>query len=137
MLDQNITFDVLGSNQVFVRLAAASMALVFLYSALTKSIYYQDALAEFRDLGLPAVAVALPAVLALQFFGGIALITGIFDRPAAFALAVFTALATAVGHRIASTDRQERIRNRTTILEHLAIVGGLVAFTFRPETVPT
>lgn len=122
-----------GSDPLVIRLIGACLAAVFLHSAVTKALDRRAAVSEFADTGIQFAPVALPAVIALQLFGSVALLAGVFDRVAALALAVFTIAATLVGHRVAGLHGAERRHKWTTVLEHLAIVGGLLPFASRPD----
>ncbi|MEM7060975.1 MAG: DoxX family protein [Pseudomonadota bacterium] len=88
-----------GSDPLAIRLTGACLAAVFLYSAVTKALDRRAAVAEFADIGIPFATVALPAVVALQLLGGVALVIGVLDRIAAPTLAAFTVAAALACHR--------------------------------------
>ena len=114
----------LGSWMILV--ARLCLAIVYLVSGVHKGVYYQKAVAEFRSAGIPAIGLFLPLTIALHLLAPLALITGVFAREAAVALALFTVLATVKVHafwRMSGTQRLDRSR---IALAHLAVVGGLI-----------
>jgi len=119
-------------------IARLCLAAVFLYSGAAKLIFWSGGLEEFSALGLPVPVLALTATIVLQLGAGTALAIGWCSGPAALALAAFTVAATLVGHPFWTFQGADFHRQLTTALEHLAIVGGLVAIAatgsgpFRP-----
>ena len=103
------------------------LAAVFLYSGATKLLFWSGGMEEFAALGLPLPALALGATIVLQLGAGTALAIGWRSGPAALALAAFTVAATLVGHPFWTFDGADFHRQLTIALEHLAIVGGLLA----------
>ena len=102
---------------------------VYLYSGAVKLVGWQAAISEFALLGLPVPAVAVAATVAVQLLGGLAIAVGWQFRAAAAALAVFTVVATLIGHPFWAFAGVEFQRQLTTALEHLAIVGGFLLLT--------
>lgn len=107
--------------------ARICLAAVFLYSGTTKAAFWSAGLQEFGALGLPLPAALLAATIAVQIGAGLALAVGWRTELAALALAAFTILATIIGHPFWTFEGADLHRQLTTALEHLAIVGGLVA----------
>jgi putative oxidoreductase len=109
--------------------ARICLSLVFLFSCVHKTIWYQSAVDEFRMANVPIINVTLPATIALQFGGSIGLVFGLYVTEFALALALFTLLATERAHgfwRFAGADRLERGR---TALANLAVIGGLLVLS--------
>ena len=107
-------------------MARLCLAAVFLYSGSTKLIQWQAAISEFEGLGLPLPAVVVVLTVAVQLLGGLAVALGWKVRFAALALAAFTVIATLIGHPFWSFEGPEFQHQLTTVLEHLAIVGGFL-----------
>jgi len=116
-----------GASGAWFLAARLSLAAVFLYSGATKLLFWSGGIGEFAALGLPTPALALTATIALQLGAGTALAIGWRSGPAALALAAFTVAATLIGHPFWTFEGADFHRQLTTALEHLAIVGGLVA----------
>ena len=107
--------------------ARLCLAAIFLYSGATKLIFWSAGMGEFAALGLPTPALALAATIIVQIGAGLALATGWRSKVAALALAAFTIVATLIGHPFWTFEGADFHRHLTTALEHLAIVGGLIA----------
>lgn len=107
--------------------AQAMLAAVFLFSGITKAFMPDQAVAEFAALGLPVPEVVVAAVALFQLGAGALLLFGLWVVPAALALAGFTLAATLIGHPFWRGDATTMIHEATAALEHLAIVGGLIA----------
>jgi putative oxidoreductase len=120
-----------ASTDGILLVARLCLAAVFLYSGVTKLIGWQAAIAEFAGLGIAAPPFAVAATVAVQLLGGLAVALGWRTRPAAFALAAFTIIATFIGHPFWTFDGADFQRQLTTALEHLAIVGGFLALAAR------
>jgi putative oxidoreductase len=106
--------------------ARVCMASVFIFSGATKFLGWPLTIAEVEQLGVPLPWITAVATVAVQVIGGFAIALGWCFRSAAASLAVFTFVATLVGHRFWAFDGAEFHRQLTTALEHLAIVGGFL-----------
>jgi putative oxidoreductase len=114
-----------GASGGWLLAARLCLAAVFLYSGATKLVFWSDAIDEFAALSLPMPALA--GTIALPLGAGMVLSVGWRSGPAALVLAAFTIAATLIGHPSWAFDGANFHRQLTTALEHLAIVGGLVA----------
>ena len=106
--------------------ARLCLAGVYLVSGVHKGLYYQKAVDEFRDAGIPAVGLFLPMTIALHLLAPIALISGILAREAALALAAFTVIATVKVHGFWRMSGTQRLARSRVAMAHLAVVGGLI-----------
>ena len=109
-----------------ILLARVCLAGVYLVSGVHKGVWYQKAVAEFQMAEMPAISFFLPLTIALHLSGGMALVSGIYAREAALALAFFTVLATIKVHRFWRMSGQERLDGSRVAMGNLAIVGGLM-----------
>lgn len=116
-----------GPSTAGLLAARLCLAAVFLYSGVTKLIFWSAGIEEFAALGLPMPTLVLAATIALQTGAGLALALGWQSKPAALALAAFTVVATLIGHPFWAFEGIDFRRQFTTALEHLAMVGGLAA----------
>jgi putative oxidoreductase len=103
-----------GASGALFLAARLCLAAVFLYSGAAKLLFWSGGIEEF-------------ATIVLQLGAGTALAIGWRSGPAALALAAFTVAATLVGHPFWAFDGADCHRQLTIALEHLAIVGGLLA----------
>lgn len=109
-----------------ILIARLCLATVFVVSGVHKGVWYRKAVEEFRDAGVPAIGFFLPLTIALHILAPIGLITGIYVRVAASALALFTMVATLKVHCFWRMGGQERLERSRIVLANLAIVGGLI-----------
>ncbi len=109
-----------------VLLARICLAGVFLVSGVHKAVWYQKAAAEFQMARVPVIALFLPLTIGLHLLGGMALVTGVYAREAALALAIFTLAATIRVHCFWRMSGQERLERSRIAMGNLAIVGGLI-----------
>jgi uncharacterized membrane protein YphA (DoxX/SURF4 family) len=105
----------------------AALASPFLASGLLKLVDWNSALAEFAGLGIWAPQFTVAAVILTQICGSLLLLTSRGAWLGAGMLAVFTMLATLIAHPFWLLEGADRVRQLTTFLEHVAIVGGLAA----------
>ena len=102
------------------QLGRTLVALLFVLAGIGKVLGPQPFLAHMAAHGVPGLL--LPAVVALEILGGLAVLTGVLLRPAATALACFS-LATALVFHLDWADHVER----TMFFKDIAIAGGLFA----------
>ena len=105
----------------------AALASPFLASGLLKLLDWNSALAEFAGLGIWAPHITVATVILTQIGGSLLLLTNRGAWLGAGILAVFTMLATVIAHPFWLLEGADRVRQLTTFLEHVAIVGGLGA----------
>lgn len=76
----------------------------------------------FGSIGLPVPMVTAVLVTAVELLGGIAILVGLFTRPVAYLLAVFTVATAFIGHGDFSVAG-----NDIHFMKNLAIAGGFLA----------
>jgi putative oxidoreductase len=99
------------------------IAVIFVKSGVEKIGTYAGTQAYMDAAGVPGAL--LPAVIALEVLGGLALVVGYRTRIVAVALAAFTALAGFLFH--GSPDQMQQLM----FLKNLAIAGGLLILAAR------
>jgi putative oxidoreductase len=99
------------------------LAAMFLLAGLPKIGAYTGTQAYMASAGVPGAL--LPAVIAIEVLGAVALIVGYRTRLAAFLLAGFTVLAALLFHR--APDQMQQVM----FLKNLAIAGGLLILVAR------
>jgi putative oxidoreductase len=107
-------------------LARICLAAVFLWSGVDKLVDWKGGRAEMVTLGLPVPSLDLAATIVCQIAGGLMVALGLWTRLGACLLLAFTFFATLLGHRVHSLSTANDQRELTTILEHLAIIGGFL-----------
>jgi putative oxidoreductase len=102
------------------------LAAVFLVSAIHKAVWYQRAVEEFQQAGIPLIRITLPATITLHTFAPIAIIAGVYVVEAALALAVFTIVATVKVHNFWAMQGVQRLIISRVAMANFAVVGGLL-----------
>ncbi len=103
-----------------------SVAVVFLVSGLHKGIYYQKAVAEFRNAGIVLPRLTLPSTIALHISASVCILCGFWARESALALALFTIVATLKVHAYWRLPEEQRLDRSRVAAGNLAITGGLL-----------
>lgn len=116
-----------GASGAWLLAARLCLAAAFLHSGAAKLLFWSGGIEAFAALGPPMPALALAATIVLQLAAATALAIAWRSGPAVLALAAFTLAATLVGHPFWAFDGAAFHRQLTIALEHLAIVGGLLA----------
>ncbi|WP_432472577.1 DoxX family protein [Amphritea sp. HPY] len=100
-------------------LARIGLASIFIMAGLNKIGGYEGTAGYMESMGVPSIL--LPAVIALEVLGGIAIVAGFLTRLAAFGLAVFS-LAAALLFHLNFADQMQFI----LFWKNIAIAGGFM-----------
>lgn len=95
------------------------LSLIFILAGWQKITGYEATLQYMQAFGVPGFL--LPLVILTELGGGLAILTGVFTRAAALALAGFSIVAALIFHANFADDVQ-----LVLFLKNLAIAGGLV-----------
>ncbi|HEY8128905.1 MAG TPA: DoxX family protein [Hyphomicrobium sp.] len=95
------------------------LSAIFVTAGINKVSGYTGTQAYMEAHGLPGAL--LPAVIALEVIGGIAVLLGIFSRYAGLALAAFCLAAAAVFHRDFADQMQV-----TNFMKNVCMAGGFL-----------
>lgn len=104
-----------------VVLARVLVGLLFVVSGLGMLTGPAGTVAYYESLGIPMAGILVWVVIAVKVLGGGAVIIGKRVGIAAGALAVFTLIATVIGHSNIADPMQ-----LTQALKNLSIIGGLL-----------
>lgn len=107
-------------------IARILLALVFLVSAIEKSVYFSAALKEFAMARLPFLKFTTVNTIIFHFVSSVCLIVGWLVMEMSLALAVFTFLATIRVHDFWNMEGEERLIKSRVALANIAVVGGLL-----------
>ncbi|TPW26585.1 DoxX family protein [Pararhizobium mangrovi] len=120
-------------NNAILLLGRILLAVLFIPAGFSKLVAVSGVTQYFAGLGIPAPALTIWLVIALELLGGLAVLLGVLTRPAAFALAVFSAAAGYLGHYGHGDTAQLVQMNQQAFMKDLAIAGGfLVLGVFGP-----
>lgn len=107
-------------------LGRIAIAALFLPAGLNKLMGMEGVTSYFASLGLPVVAVLVWVVIAIEVLGGVALILGYKTRLVAIGLAIFTVLASIVGHAFWSAPVDAAFIAQLLFFKNMAVTGGLL-----------
>lgn len=101
-------------------MARILMALIFIAAGLDKMGRYAATVMTMQAAGVPGAL--LPAVIALELVGGLAILLGARTRPAALGLAVFCIVSAALFHHNFADALQAAM-----FMKNLAMAGGFLS----------
>jgi putative oxidoreductase len=107
-------------NNLATLFGRIGLSLIFIISGLGKIAGYAGTQQYMEAVGVPGGL--LPLVIALEVGGGLAILAGLFTRPAAIALAGFSIVSAALFH--ANLGDQMQFIN---FFKNIAIAGGFLA----------
>ena len=117
----------LGHSMVFGRLLTSLMCVGFLWSGVSKSIHFQQAVEENANYyHLPRPRTMAILQIAIVFIGSALVISGWCIWLGAGALAVFVLLASYIGHAFWKKQGRERDIQLFVFLNHFVIACALL-----------
>ena len=108
-------------------LARLLMALLFLPAGISKIGGFAGTAGYIGSVGLPMPEVGAAIAILVEVGASILLIIGLFTRPAALVLAVFTLVASFFFHAFWSMPAEAQMMQSLMFYKNIAIVGGLLA----------
>ena len=117
---------ILEHSDALILLARVLLMALFLVTGYTKLANFSGTAAYMASTGLPAPKLAAMFAIAIEFFGGIALVVGVFTRPLALLYVVFTFVSALEGHRFWKKTGTEREAQKINFLKNVSIMGGLL-----------
>ena len=111
-------------NHLVGRILLASL---FLVAGIRKLMAPAASAGYFAKLGFPMTDVLVWVVIAVEIGGALLLILGWKTRWAAYALAIFTVIATCAAHRFWEfSDAAQYAAQLNNFLKNLAVIGGML-----------
>lgn len=101
-------------------IARILLALIFIAAGIDKMGRYAATVTVMQSMAVPGAL--LPAVIALELGGGLAILLGAFTRPAALCLAVFCIVSAVIFHKNFADALQMAM-----FMKNFAIAGGFLA----------
>jgi putative oxidoreductase len=102
------------------------IALIFAYFGYLKATGFAATVGYFTRLGFPLPEVSALLSIAFELGGGVLLVLGWKARPVALALAVYTAVATAVAHRFWGYPPDQAFNQMSHFFKNVSLIGGLL-----------
>jgi len=107
-------------------LGRLALAALFLPAGLSKISGFEGTVGYINSVGLPLAALATLIAIVIEIGGGLALITGVFTRTAAFMLAVFTVVASVSFHAYWAVPAEQAFMQQLLFYKNIGVVGGLL-----------
>jgi len=101
------------------------MSCIFLVSAYAKLAEWNGSVQMMQAKGLPAPAALLAVAVLIEGLGGLAILTGLFARAAAWTLFLYLIPVTLVFHSFWNVGMAQQNMQLVNFLKNLAIMGGL------------
>ena len=124
-------------NTTLPHIAAATgrilLALIFIMSGWGKITGFAVTAGYIASKGMPMPELLAAGAIAVEFFGGLALLAGFKARWAALAIFLFIIPTTLIFHNPAGLTGQDAQGQMIHLMKNLAIMGGmLMVFAFGP-----
>jgi putative oxidoreductase len=123
------TFDRLADSSRDAALLASRvlLALIFVISGFGKLTGFEGFVGTLAAHGLPLPTLwAIPGVAA-EFLGSLCILLGLWARPAALVMFVFTGFAALIAHEFWAADPASYQLQWIQFMKNLAIMGGFLA----------
>lgn len=113
-------------NTTIVMLGRVLMALLFVYFGYVKMMNFGGSVGYFTKWGFPMPAVMAALAVIFELGGGLMLLVGWKTRWAAWALALYVIIATAVAHRFWTYEAAQAFNQTSHFFKNVSIIGGLI-----------
>jgi len=120
--------DALLSSHRDVLILLARLLLVALYimTGWQKMSGFSGTVTYMASLGTPFPKLATLISIILEFFACIAIALGVFTRPLALLLFLFTLGTALIGHRYWTMEGPDRHENQLNFFKNMSIMGGML-----------
>jgi putative oxidoreductase len=102
------------------------IALIFAYFGYMKLTGFHGTVGYFAKLGFPLPEVSAVLAILFELGGGVLLIVGLKTRSVAWALVLYTIVATAVAHRYWGYPADQAFNQMSHFFKNVALIGGLI-----------
>lgn len=118
-----------GSNCIrneTLLLARVLIALLFLIFGWEKLTGFSGTVQYMVHVGAPLPTLATIVAIVMEFFVGIAIVLGVFTRPLALLLALYTLGTALIGHHFWTMTGMAHFENEINFYKNISIIGGLL-----------
>jgi putative oxidoreductase len=107
-----------------ILIARILLALLFLIFGWGKLTDYSGTVAYMTQSGVPLPTIATLVAIVVEFFVAIAVILGVWTRPLAVVLALYTLASAFIGHPFWTMEGADRYANTINFYKNVSIMGG-------------
>jgi putative oxidoreductase len=105
------------------RILLVVLFLIFGWGKLTD---YSGTVGYMSQTGAPAPPVAALVAIAVELFVSIAVVLGVWTRPLALLLALYTLATAFIGHHYWTMTGADQYANMTNFYKNISIIGGFL-----------
>jgi putative oxidoreductase len=109
-----------------ILIARILLALLFLKFGWGKLTDYTGTVTYMTHSGIPLPTIATLVAIVVEFLVSIAVILGVWTRPLAVVLALYTLATAFIGHSYWSMEGLDRYANMINFYKNLSIIGGFL-----------
>jgi putative oxidoreductase len=103
------------------------LSAIFVMSGFSKLTHFGGFADSLAGSGLPLPMLWAIAAVAAELLGGLAILVGLWTRPAALLMFVFTGFTAVIGHPFWAADAASYQMQFINFMKNLAIMGGYLA----------
>ena len=107
-----------------ILIARILLALLFLIFGWGKLTDYSGTVTYMTQSGVPLPTIATLVAIVVEFFVAIAVILGVWTRPLAVVLALYTLASAFIGHPFWTMEGADRYANTINFYKNVSIMGG-------------
>ena len=115
-----------STTNLFALVARILLALIFIQSGFGKITGFSGVVAGIASKGIPLPEVAAAGAIAVEFLGGLLLVTGWKARWAAAAIFLFIIPTTYFFHNPAASPPEQVQMQTIQLMKNIAIMGGML-----------
>ena len=112
-------------NEVILA-ARVLLVLLYLIFGWSKRTNYSETVSYMATTGAPVPQISAVIAIAIEFFIGLAILVGIFTRPLALLMAVYTLATALIGHHYWTMSGADQLANETNFYKNVSIMGGFL-----------
>lgn len=114
------------TNDSVILVARILLMLLFLIFGWSKLTGYSGTVAFMQHDAVPFPALATVVAILAEFFGAVGIMLGIFTRPLALLLAIYTLATAVLGHHYWTMSGMDRMGNMINFYKNISIIGGFL-----------
>jgi putative oxidoreductase len=114
---------------VVLLLARILLGAIFVISGWGKLMGLSAFAAGLQRNGVPAPDVMAVVGACVEFFGGVAIVLGLWSHFVALLMVAFAIVATLISHRFWEFEGAQRVAQQTNFMKNLAIMGGFLVLS--------
>ncbi|RKP50356.1 DoxX family protein [Pararobbsia silviterrae] len=115
-----------GSRDGAILLARILLMLLFLIFGWEKLVGFSGTVAYFTQTHVPMPEISAIIAVVMEFFVGIAIVLGLFTRPLALLLALYTLGTALIGHPYWTLSGMAQLEAEINFFKNISIIGGLI-----------